>query len=136
MHDGYADWTLPILTVGRRQITASYHGNALTMPSTSTAETQNTVETASHVAARPHVNSGAKRLALYITVTTAKGVSPAGKVIVTCVGNTNKTVISKVNAMGEAVVKIENFVPSSYLIKMNYLGNEVVSPSKNTLKFL
>lgn len=134
VYDGYADWTLPILTVGRRQITASYHGNGLTMPSTSPAETLNTVETASQVAARPQVNRDAKRLALYITVTTAKGVSPAGTVVVTCIGNTHKTVTVKVDAEGEAVVKIENFEPGSYLIRMTYLGNGVVSPSKNTVR--
>lgn len=77
----------------------------------------------------------AKKLSIALTATSAKSISPAGKVRVTLVGPTKRTVTASVNAAGKVTVVLRNVKRGKYSAKLAYAGNTNVSGSKGRVKF-
>jgi hypothetical protein len=77
----------------------------------------------------------AKKVTLTLTVTSAQGVSPAGKVTVTLKGKTKKTVTATVNAAGKAVVTVKSVKRGKYAAKVRYAGNRSASGSSGSVRF-
>jgi hypothetical protein len=77
----------------------------------------------------------AKRVTFSLSVLCAKGVSPAGKMTVTLVGQTKKKVTTMVNASGRATVTIKKVKRGKYTATFNYAGNDSVSGSAGSVKF-
>lgn len=77
----------------------------------------------------------AKKVTIAITVKTAKGVSPAGKVTVTLKGKTKKKVTVKVNAKGKATATFKKVKRGKYTATLKYTGNTKVAASTGKAKF-
>jgi WD40 repeat protein len=77
----------------------------------------------------------AKKVTIAITVKTAKGVSPAGKVTVTLKGKTKKKVTVKVNAKGKATATFKKVKRGKYTATLKYTGNAKVKASTGKAKF-
>jgi len=77
----------------------------------------------------------AKKVTIAITVKTAKGVSPAGKVTVTLKGKTKKKVTVKVNAKGKATATFKKVKRGKYTATLKYAGNAKVKASTGKAKF-
>ena len=78
----------------------------------------------------------ANKVTITLTVTTAKGVSRAGKVTVRLKGATKKVVTARVNATtGKATVTVRNVKRGRYTAKLAYTGNSGVSGSNGSVKF-
>ena len=136
---GKAAWTLPSLAVGRHSVTATYSGDRATARATSAAATVTVSKASSKVSGKVKVTGTTKKVAkkvtISLTVTSAKGVSPAGKVKVTVVGPTRKTVTVSVNAKGTAAVTLKNVKRGRYTTRAAYTGNTSVSASSGLVKF-
>lgn len=138
---GTATWALPAtLPVGTQTMTATYHGDATTDASTSAAVSVIVDKATSKLkASKPKVKGKSKKTAKKVTITvtvkTADGVSPAGKVTVTLKGKTKKKVTAKVNAKGKAKVTIKKVKRGKYKAKLAYAGNANVATAKTTKKF-
>lgn len=138
---GTATWTLPAtLPAGTQTMTATYHGDPTTDPSTSAAVAVTVERAASKLkAAKPKVKGKSKKVAqkvtITVTVTTADGVSPEGKVTFTLKGKTKKKVNAKVNAKGKVKVTIKKVKRGKYKAQVKYAGNANVAAAKTTTKF-
>jgi hypothetical protein len=133
--NGKATWTLPFQAVGRRSVTASYSGSVSSLASTATPVTFKVTKAASRVKAKAKANRKAKKVTFTITATTAKGVSPTGKVTISLKGKTKKTVSVRVNAKGKATVIVKRLKAGKYTVKLKYAGNGNVSGSNGSVKF-
>lgn len=138
--NGVATLALPkTLAVGTHSVTATYSGDATTNASASAAVPVTVVKAASTVATgKAKVKGKSKRVAkkvkLTITVDTADGISPAGKVTVTLKGKTKKKVTASVDADGKAKVTFKKVKRGKYQAKLAYAGNANVAAATATAK--
>lgn len=138
--NGTATFALPkTLAVGTHSVTATYSGDATTNASTSAAASVTVAKAASKVAAGKAKVKGktkkvAKKVTLSLTVDTADGVSPAGKVTVALKGKTTKKVTASVDADGKAKVTFKKVKRGKYKAKLAYAGNATVAASTATAK--
>ena len=136
---GTAAWTLPAPAVGSHAVTASYAGDNAFAPSTSGASTLTVTKATSKVSGKAKVTGKtrkvAKKVTLSLTVTSAQGVSAAGKVSVKLTGATRKTVTASVNAAGKATLTYKSVKRGRYLVKLTYAGNQNVAGSTGSVRF-
>ncbi|MGE6955148.1 Ig-like domain repeat protein, partial [Staphylococcus capitis] len=133
---GAATLALPTnLPVGTQSVTASYQGDSSTAASTSAAASVTVTKAASKVTAKAKAagktKKVAKKVTLTITVKTAAGVSPAGKVTVTLKGS--KKVTANVNAKGKATVTFKKVKRGKHKATVSYAGNTTVRSAKTTI---
>jgi hypothetical protein len=136
---GKATWALPTtLAVGAQTVTASYQGDATTAASTSAAASVTVSKAASKVTAKGKAKGKTKKFAKKVTVTvtvkSAKGVSPSGKVTVALKGKTKKKVTVKVNAQGRATATFKKVKHGKYKAAVTYAGNTNVASAKTSTK--
>lgn len=133
--NGKATWALPTkLKVGNTRLTASYLGDTTTDASVSSPVTVKVAKATSKVKAGKvrvagKTKKAAKRVTVAITVRTAKGVSPAGKVTVVLNGKTKQRVRIAVNRKGKGTATFKKVKRGSYKATATYAGSATVAKS-------